>query len=226
METNNSDPLNFRYFKGYPDRCLRMRWADFGCATLLLTPFLAASIFGLFLTVYYFNDVPKLGAGVRLIGLATFTSVFGYWLWDAVYLPRYLRHFRIVPYFQERLGDIHTIYQGHNIAKDCRALDELSQQLGVTPLSAFGFNDDFHSEEFTWHPAEKGLAAMTVLIDSLQASDLPNLSDKDRVVKELVSIQNALRIASQRNVMFCFIINPPPFGPKADVWQTSKGSCF
>ena len=224
MVANESDSLTFRYYKGYPARCMQNRWLDFGCATGCLVPLLTASIVGLFLAAYGFNDAPRIGAVIRLVGLAAFTSIFGYFLWDAVCLLRYSRHFRIVPYFQQRLGDIHTFRQGNAIAKECRALDEMSQQLGVTPLSAFGFCDDFHGEEIIWHSADEGLTTVVGLFNSLQASDQLKLVDKDRVINELAAIANALLKASERSILFCLIINPPPFGPEADVWKNRKGS--
>jgi hypothetical protein len=49
---------------------------------------------------------------------------------------------KIVPYFRQRLGDIDTFTRGHAIARSCQVLDDLAIQSGITPISAFGFNDD------------------------------------------------------------------------------------
>ncbi len=217
----DSPTSRFEYYRGYPARLRRdeisSRRGAWGC----LGPFLLASLVGTGAAVYGLSEHPRWGELLRLAGLAGFTLYFSCLLWEAWYVAR---HTGIVPYFQERLGDIHTFARGQAIAKTCQALDELAVKLRLAPLSALGFNDDFAGEELTWHPPEQGLATVGGLLRALRANRHA-LLDQARVVEELESIEQALRKACDRNVPFCFLLYTAG-GTNAMEWEQRKGSCF
>ncbi len=222
MELHESSLSSFRYCEGYPERYLTARRSNIRWAIGCFGPFLCASIVGLFFAAYGFNAASRFAATLRLVELFLFACYFGHLLWDGVCVAR---RTCIVPYFQQTLEDIHTFAQGEAIAKHCQELDAMSLELGVSPLSTFGFNDDFYGEELVWHPADKGLATVTRLIQALRASDPLKLSDQDQVISELVAIENALRKASEQSVMFCLLLRTSGV-TNAIEWEQRKGSCF
>lgn len=222
METPERWVSAFHYYEGFPARFCRMQRSEIAGAIGCLAPFLVASLVGLICAVYGFLEAPRTAAVTRLIGLLGLSSLYGFWFWEWVW---YARHPSIVPYFQQKIGDIHTFTQGVSIAKHCQELDEMSLQLGVIPLSGFGFNDDFCGEELTWHLADKGLATVTRLIQALRVSDQRRFSDQDQVISELVAIEESLRKASERGIMFCLLLRTSG-GTNAMEWEQRKGSCF
>jgi len=221
MPTGDSLAPRFEYHRGYPARLRRderfYRRTGLGC----LGPFLLASLVGVAAAVYGMSEHPRWGELLRLFGLAAFTLYFGSMLWDAFHTAR---HTGIVPYFQQKLGEIQTFIGGLAIAESCQALDELAVQWGLSPLSAFGFNDDFAGEELTWHAPEQGLAAVSGLLSALRAR--PKLIGKQsQIIEELAAIEHALRIARDRGIPFCLLLYTAG-STNAMEWEQRKGSCF
>ena len=167
------------------------------------------------------SEHPGVGELVRLFGLAAFVIFFGCGLGSAFQTAR---HTGIVPYFQQRLGEIETFARGKAIAKNCQALDELAEQKVLRPLSAFGFNDDFSGEVLTWHAPEEGLATVSGLLSALRASP-QMIRESAEIIEELTAVEHALRIACERGVPFCLLLYTAA-GTNAMEWEQRKGSCF
>jgi hypothetical protein len=208
----------FEYYRGYPSRLRRderrHRRGGLGC----VGPFLLASLLGVATAVYGISEHPRWGELLRLI---VFTFYFGYMLWDAFHTAR---HSGIGPYFQQRLGDIHTFARGLAIARSCQELDELAVKLGLIPLSTFGYNDDFAGEELTWHAPELGLATVSGLLTALRANP-QTIREPVQVIEELAAVERALQIASDRGIPFCLLLYTAGATNSME-WEQRKGSCF
>jgi hypothetical protein len=221
--TNSGDnaPVQFDYYHGYPARLRRdernQRLGGLGC----LGPFLLTSLVGVGAAIYGMSENPGWGELLRLAGLAGFIIFFGYGFWDAWNTAR---HTGIVPYFQQRLGDIHTFASGHAVAKSCQALDEVAVSSGLEPLSAFGFNDDFAGEKLTWHSPHEGLAAVCGLLRALEQGP-PPLAGRPQIISELKAIESALQKACDRDIPFCFLLYTAGATNSME-WEQRKGSCF
>lgn len=212
---------SIEYYRGYPSRLRRDRRSNIRGSLGCLGPFLLACVLGVGAALYGLTETPRWTEWLRLVGLILFTCYFGHILWEALHI---LRRSGIVPYFQKKLGEIHTFARGQTIAKSCQALDELAVQLGLKPLSAFGFNDDFAGEELTWHAPEQGLATVSGLLSTLR--DSPRLiRQQAQVIDELAAIEHALRIACERGVPFCFLLYTAG-ATNAIEWEQRQGSCF
>jgi hypothetical protein len=80
------------------------------------------------------------------------------------------RHVRVIPYFRRSVGGIDTYTAGQSLARYLSQLDAVANANGVTPLSAFGFNDDLRGEPLTWHIPADGLQTVTTILKSLEQS--------------------------------------------------------
>ncbi|MFQ5779726.1 MAG: hypothetical protein ACE5HN_02930 [Nitrospiria bacterium] len=111
---------------------------------------------------------------------------------------------RILPYFKERVGNTETFLYGQGIARRVVLLDALAEKLGLSPISAFGYNDNFLGEDVTWHDAEDGLKTVSGLLDHLRGN--PRLmDDADRIIRDLTRTETALREAHGKSIQFCFL---------------------
>jgi hypothetical protein len=112
---------------------------------------------------------------------------------------------RIVPYFRQHIGDIDTFSGGQALARNCRQLDQLAGELHLTPLSAFGFNDDQAGEQVVWHDPGQGLETVTGLLRKVR--EQPDaVADTEAVAAELDNVAAVLRKAQEKGVSFCFIL--------------------
>lgn len=114
---------------------------------------------------------------------------------------------RIVPYFARELqphggSSCRAFLGGRGLYTRIVALDELAGSLGVTPLSAFGFEDDFFDQEIRWHPAPEGLRSVEALRQGLDA----RLLAANGVAADLEAQAVALRIAAEQDVAFSLIL--------------------
>ena len=91
-------------------------------------------------------------------------------------------------------------------------------------MSAFGFNDDLAGESLIWHEPEAGLRTISGLVSVLrQGSDRSHI-DK-QLIEELTAIEEALRKASDRGVLFCLLLRVGD-GTSGREWEQRQGSCF
>src|SRR5438128_5565132 len=95
---------------------------------------------------------------LRVIFLAFFAVYFGVavclWL-----MPRRPKP-RIVPCFARKLEEYGretsiAFARGRGLYRELAALDQLAATMGVTPLSAFGFADDYYEQEVHCHVASE-----------------------------------------------------------------------
>ena len=130
----------------------------------------------------------------------------------------------IVPYFEKSPGEIETFCQGHQIARNCERLDLLAGELGLTPISAFGFNDDLAGETVEWHAADSALATFQALAAAVAQSPERFLKP-NKLQKELSAVVDALQKAREKNIRFCLLLR---IGDSTSVqeWEVRKGTCF
>lgn len=83
---------------------------------------------------------------------------------------------------------------------EIEALEKLAVAMGVTPLSAFGFADEWYDQTMQWHSEEDGLRAVAAL-----RSGLDTHADSD-LTRDLAALDAALRIASAQGVAFCLLL--------------------
>lgn len=223
MESPEQSASKFQYYKGYPAKYRSARFLEIGCAIVTAIPFLAVTIFGVAIyAVVWFHEGLTVTDSLRLLGLFVVGSLFGYMLRNSI---RAAIRQRIVPCFQQRIGDIDTFLSGQEIAKRCQALDEIASRLGVTPLSAFGFGDGFWGGEPTWHPAENGLVTVVRLLQYVRESDEALFPAKEQLIRELVAVDDALRKAASRGIMFCLHLKTST-GTSLLIEEKQGGSCF
>jgi hypothetical protein len=216
-----SSPPRFEYFRGYPARFAGERRSairgTLGCAG----PFFLASWLGFACSVYAFSESAGRVGMWGMLGLLGFAIYFSMILGFAF---RVARQTSIVPYFQQEVGDIHSFAQGHAVARSCQMLDELALQLGLTPLSAFSFNDDLAGETVVWHPSGHGLATFSGLLAALH--ERPNFVPRqDQLFKELTNIVDALKKATNRNIPFSLLLRVGDSTSSLE-WERRKGTCF
>jgi hypothetical protein len=198
----NSDSTDLKYHHGYPGRHRRGIVAGLSWAVGCSAPFLLLA-----------------GAGALFHGLnflydKSFPSALGF-LVCAGFLVFFLCGLaagvvdsfkaRIVPYFRQHLGDIDTFSGGAALARNCRRLDQLAGELHLTPLSAFGFNDDLLREQVVWHDPGLGLETVAGLLAKVR--EQPDaVADARAVAADLEKVAAALRQAREKGVSFCLIL--------------------
>lgn len=151
-----------------------------------------------------FRGFPGFGHVISLF----VTSVLFLWFASIVAIEiidfRTGRHIGIAPYFEKPVEEIHTYSEGHALAARCEALDERAIDLGVKPLSDFGFNDDFYyGEELVWWPAESGLETVSALLTQLRSD---SQSEEQAVIADLERVKHALTRARDQGNRFCLVI--------------------
>jgi hypothetical protein len=152
-------------------------------------------------------DYRELGSPLFTVAFfAVFFLQFG-WLVVAWWSLPYRLTPRIVPYFARELqphggSTTPAFLRGRGLYTELVALDELAAALGVTPLSAFGFEDDYFDQEIRWHPATEGLRSVEALRQGLDA----RLLAAKGVTADLDVLAEALRIAAEKDVAFSLIL--------------------
>lgn len=112
----------------------------------------------------------------------------------------------IKPYFEKRIGGIDTYSHGRAIAKNCKALDQAALDLGIEPLSSFGFEDSFKNANLTWYDSRSGLKSVQALLHFVRLKS-GAVCDTQAVITELERIETALKKAGEQNVSFCLTID-------------------
>ncbi len=131
------------------------------------------------------------------------------------------RYIRIIPYFQRSLGAVDTFLIGKALARSLKQLDAVAMELGVQPISAFGFNDDLRGEALIWHAPEEGFKTVETLLNELQRLDIPD-AIRNGILKDLRSWKAALQCASTENVLF-FILLRHGNSTSGHEWDVRKG---
>jgi hypothetical protein len=224
MASANDPPKGrpqFEYYRGYPARFRKDRRRAIVCGLIWPGSLFLLALAGLACAAYVVGTSSSAAAIWRLIGLGLLTSFFGVGL---VVVLRIKARTMIVPYFKTALGDICTFAQGYVVARSCQALDELALQNGLTPLSAYGFNDDWDGEVLTWHPPAQGLATFAGLLNLL-AGRPDFFPRQDKLVQELSNIRDALHKAADRDVPFCLLLYSAG-GTNSIEWERRQGTCF
>lgn len=153
-------------------------------------------------TVNFFAEGRTLATGASaavLIGFALFLG--SYFVGCLIFWP--FARTRLVPYFEQSLNSTtqKAFQQGFALAKEFDGLERRASQLGVTPLSAFGFGDDMLGQVVVWHDASDGLETLRALVASSRQRTLdPNL------LEDLQTLEAALEKAEVAAVRFSFVV--------------------
>lgn len=206
---------------GYPDRhrAVIASAARASLRTIAVTGSLAALFAAA--AVWWGGSVLIAAIAAAIFILATLGSVLG--LWDC------LRWVRIIPYFESTVGGIETFLAGEALARHLRQLDDVAADIGVTPLSEFGFNDDLCGETLVWHDAEDGLSALLPLLAALEARP-DRIEARDPLALQCVQCDlrkmiEALQKARQGGIRFCLLLRHGN-GTSALEWEQRKGTAF
>lgn len=201
---------------GYPDRHWDVVRRATGCSLVAAAVALAIAVVSWFLAVEW--DAPVLPAAVAA---AVFLIVAGCATATMIVVRREVA---IHPYFESRVGEIDTFGQGRELARHLKDLDELARELGVVPLSAFGFADDLAGEALTWHDAATGRKTAEALLVVLSGDGLLAVGS-DRLVQDPKRLAHALGRADDRGIRFCLLLRHGD-GTSAQEWEVRKGSAF
>jgi hypothetical protein len=91
--------------------------------------------------------------------------------------------------------------RGFALARGFDVLERRASQLGVAPLSAFGFGDDMLGQVVVWHTADAGLKTVRTLVASSQQEALdPNL------LEDLQVLEAVLERAEVAAVRFAMVV--------------------
>jgi hypothetical protein len=195
-----------KYFFGYP----RRQWR-YAAAMLALAGMMGFFAFFALMGAWYEEEWPwKLLKGAVGLGAA----------WGMWSLATGIFTGSIVPYFDRRVGVTGTFAQGQVVARNCRRLDRLAVDSGVSPVSAFGYADDLRGDTLAWHDPRSGLETVSALIKALD----PGGAD-GKLVEELSNIRDALQIAVEKGAKFCFILRSGD-GTNAQEHMLRKGTFF
>lgn len=163
---------------------------------------LGVSGLGLFIAVASYIDGRPSWLMLILFGFffLQFAAAVTFWLTDSLRINP-----RIVPCFARKLGD----YGGANSAAFVRgralyleidALDKLAEAADVTPLSAYGFVDEWYDQSMQWHGADEGLRTVAALRLGVAAQATPEL------MRDLDALDATLRVAHEQGVAFCLLL--------------------
>lgn len=214
-------PLQERYL-----RRSRLLWHLFGIPGAGFLVGLVFAMQGAGAASINFAKAQTVGAGVSaavLIGIslflvAYFVQVLRFWLSAPA---------RLVPYFERPLGGtkwgafkktIGTLdfkvssepldtatwgafRRGFALAHGLDVLERRASQLGVTPLSAFGFGDDVLGQIVVWHSASAGLQTVRALIASSHREALGL-----NLLEDLHALEVALQMAEAAALRFAIVV--------------------
>jgi hypothetical protein len=184
----------FSYWRGYPERyrgLLREEGKRAAIAAALLVLLPGGGALAWFLGSAWLPL--KLVFGLLLLGMAGFGALLCARTIRALLFPR------IVPYFEKSLGEPAPFAGGVALARQSQQLDELALSAGVTPLSSYGFNDDFAGQVVTWHEPALALASVRAI--------LPKLSpDEARLRHDLELLTESLNRAAARRIRFALLL--------------------
>ncbi len=211
----------FNYYEGYPERYLEDTNRDLYRTIGICVPFVllagSAVLFCILVLLGGWNFTSALGLMVSG-GLLILIS------WGFIRSLRDCYNIGIIPYFKKRVGDIDTFSNGHAVAKNCRQLDRIAFEKIVSPISKFGFNDDFSGEKVQWHNPEKGLETITLLLREIRRHP-KTLDNAKAVISDLERIEDALKKAKARGILFSLLLRSGDTTSGMEMDQR-KGSFF
>ncbi|MBS0262283.1 MAG: hypothetical protein JSS02_10065 [Planctomycetes bacterium] len=211
----------FQYFRGYPARFEEARRQSLTGAWGCCGPVLLISLGCVGFSAWALCQTWGTWELVAVLGFVTWTVLVGSSLIAQVNVAWQTS---IVPYFQSEIGGIESFASGYAVARACQSLDALAAELGLLPLSAFGFNDDWAGEQLVWHAPAEGLATCQGLLAAL--ADRPGaLPGQERVIRELRRIAAALQKAHEKKIPFCLLLRVGD-GTNAMEWEQRQGTCF
>lgn len=163
---------------------------------------LALSGLGLFISIENWREGTAPGIKDYFFAFCAFQFGLAIVFWLA--LPLRQRP-RVVPYFSREIepygGKSAAAFQrGHAIFREITGLDRLAGKLGLTPLSAFGFADDYYEQEVRWHAAADGLRS----VDALRSDDY--VMGRPELSANLDALATALRAAAENDVQFALVL--------------------
>ena len=170
---------------------------------LIFVAGLGVSVYGLLPAIAVFRE----GRSASLLVLfAVFTVFFG-WAVVLWLLGPFLMRPRIVPCFARELGPyggeaMAAFRRGRALYRKSAALERLAESLGVKPLSAFGFADDYYEQEISWHSASEGIRSIEALLQGL--GSLPATAPD--VAEDLRTLASVVRIAADQGVDFSLLL--------------------
>jgi hypothetical protein len=155
------------------------------------------------------------------IAAAVFSAAFLFLVWVSYRGIRDVFQVRVLPYFEQPLGQKGTWLAGKNFLRHSRQLDEIATRLGVRPLSEFASGDDMiRGEKLQWFPPEEALKSVDRLLQpDTQTSLVP------AVISDLTCVRDALRSACSKSTKFCFLIREGSSTSGLEM-ERRKGSFF
>ena len=112
---------------------------------------------------------------------------------------------RIVPCFARKLGhyggaNSTAFSRGRALYLEIDTLEKLAAASSVTPLSTFGFADDYYGQQVQWHGADEGLRTVAALRQGFASQA------ESELAHDLAALEGALRIAAEQGVEFCLVL--------------------
>ena len=134
-----------------------------------------------------------------------------------------LRHASVIPYFPRRVGDINAYSSGESLWRHVDEFDELARTHAVTPLSAFGWNDDLEGEPVVWHASAEGLKTVNFLLVALEGDEM-GWDDHAATIADLKQIAHALERADAQGIPFSLLLRHSTFASSQE-WDARQGTC-
>jgi len=184
----------FSYWRGYPERfrdVLREEGKRAAIAVGLLVVLPGGGALAWFLGSAWLPL--KILFGLLLLAIAGFGAFL------CTRTIRALVFVRIVPYFEKSLGDAQPFAAGVELARRAERLDRLATEAGATPLSNFGFNDDFVGQAVTWHEPALALATIRAVLPKVAETELA-------LRRDLELLSEALNRAAARRIRFALLL--------------------
>ena len=125
------------------------------------------------------------------------------------------------------MGGIGTWGSGYAIASHCRTLDRIAAGHNLEPLSCFGYADDrdFSLRRMKWHPAKRGLDAVTGLLEFVRQHP-DSVAGPDDVISDLENLKSALQRAADRNIPFVLILRTVDDNRVSDMEMMNRRGTF
>ena len=125
------------------------------------------------------------------------------------------------------MGGIGTWGSGYAIASHCRTLDRIAADHNLEPLSCFGYTDDrdFNLRKMEWHPAKRGLNAVTGLLEFVRQHP-GSVAGPDDIISDLENLMNALQRAADRSIPFALILRTVDDNRVSDMEMMDRRGTF
>jgi hypothetical protein len=156
--------------------------------------------------------------------VAVAAAVFVYYQFVMVAgLNDVLRHASVIPYYRERIGDISVFSSGEGLARHVDELDDVARTHGVTPLSAFGWNDDLEGEQVAWHDPAVGLKTVNSLLLALEQEETW-WDDQVETIADLKALAHGVERAHAKGVSFSLLLRHSTVTSGVE-WDAREGAC-